>query len=169
MQAFCGCDIETHDEPVLMRAAKAKPRTFKYQLVYGNYPAYAFRGFTNAQTVAMIRKAMADLSRQSGAKFVEVTKNPNLRFYFNTKVPYGAIAAYMGDGKVYISQTRAVTAQVAGIVIQHETGHFLGVKASPASDKWGHCPVASCIMNVNGTGPTWCAKCRGQLVRKYGA
>jgi hypothetical protein len=146
-----------------------RSRTFKFQMVYGTYPAYAFRGMTNTQTHAVIRKAMADLSRVSGAKFVESSSKPHVRFYFNSKVPHNAIGAYMGKGKIYLSQTRPITAAVAGICVQHEVGHFLNVKASPASDKWGHCPVNSCVMNINGTGPVWCAKCRGQLVSKYGA
>jgi hypothetical protein len=102
---------------------------------------------------------MADLSKVSGAKFVESSSKPHLRFYFMKQ----------GDGKVYLSQTRPITAPVAGICVQHEVGHFLGVKASPAADKWGHCPDKGCIMNINGTGPQWCSRCRGQLVAKYGA
>jgi hypothetical protein len=167
--AFCGCDIETSDEPQLMAAAKAKPRQFKFQLVYGHYPGFAFKGMNNAQTVGIIRKAMADLSKVSGAKFVESSSKPHLRFYFMKQVTYNAIGVYMGNGKVYLSQTRPITAPVAGICIQHEVGHFLGIKASPAADKWGHCPDKGCIMNINGTGPAWCSRCRGQLVAKYGA
>jgi hypothetical protein len=167
MQAFCGCDIEAIDQPELMAAAK--PRQFKFQLVYGHYPGFAFKGMNNAQTVGIIRKAMADLSKVSGAKFVESSSKPNLRFYFMKQVTYNAIGVYMGDGKVYLSQTRPITAPVAGICVQHEVGHFLGIKASPAADKWGHCPDKGCVMNINGTGPAWCSRCRGQLVAKYGA
>jgi hypothetical protein len=134
---------------------------------WGNYPGYAFKGMTNAQTVSIIRKAMADLSKVSGAKFVESNSSPHLRIYF-TKVPYNAIGAYMGNGKIYLSQTRPITAPIAGICVQHEAGHFLGVKASPAADKWGHCPDKTCVMNINGTGPKWCDKCRGKLIAKYG-
>jgi len=169
MQAFCGCEIETDDHPMLMAAAKAKLRTFKFQLVYGNYPGFAFKGMNNSQTVAVIRKAMADLSRVSGAKFVESSSKPHVRFYFMKAVKYNAIGVYMGSGKIYLSQTRPITAAVAGICVQHEVGHFLGVKANPAADKWGHCPTKSCVMNINGTGPQWCSRCRGQLVAKYGA
>jgi len=167
MQAFCGCDIEAIDQPELMAAGK--PRQFKFQLVYGHYPGFAFKGMSNAQTVGVIRKAMADLSKVSGAKFVESSSKPHLRFYFMKQVTYNAIGVYMGDGKVYLSQTRPITAPVAGICVQHEVGHFLGIKASPAADKWGHCPDKGCVMNINGTGPAWCSRCRGQLVAKYGA
>jgi hypothetical protein len=167
MQAFCGCDIEASDEPMLMAAAKAKPRQFKFQLVYGHYPGFAFKGFSNAQSIAMIRKAMAALSTVSGAKFVESSSKPHVRFYFVKQAEYNAIATY-NDGKVKLSQTRPVTAPVVHACVQHEVGHFLGIKAKPASDKWGHCRVASCIMNINGNGTAFCAGCRGQLVAKYG-
>jgi hypothetical protein len=166
MRAFCGCEIEAIDQPELMAAGK--PRQFKFQLVYGHYPGFAFKGMNNAQTVGIIRKAMADLSKVSGAKFVESSSKPHLRFYFMKQVTYNAIGVYMGNGKVYLSQTRPITAPVAGICVQHEVGHFLGVKASPAADKWGPCPVKGCIMNINGTGPVWCEKCKSQLVRRYG-
>lgn len=167
MQAFCGCDIELSDEPMLMAAAKAKPRQFKFQLVYGHYPGFAFKAFSNAQSVAMIRKAMAALSKVSGAKFVESSSKPHVRFYFVKQVAYNAIATYK-DGKVQLSQTRPVTAPVVHACVQHEVGHYLGIKASPAADKWGHCPVASCIMNINGTGTAFCAKCTGWLIARYG-
>lgn len=143
-------------------------RTFKYQMVYGNYPAYAFAGMNNAQTKDIIRRAMASLTKVSGADFVESSSNPHLRFYF-TKVPYNAIGAYMGKGKVYLSQTRKLTPAIAEICAQHEAAHFLALKASPASDKWGHCPDKMCTMNINGTGPKFCARCKAQLVKKYGA
>ena len=144
-------------------------RTFRYQLVYGNYPGFAFKGMNNAQTVAVMRKAMADLSKVSGAKFVESSKSPDLRFFFMKSVAYNAIGVYMGNGKVYFSQNRAVTPPIAGICTQHEVGHFLGLKASPPADKWGHCPTKSCIMNINGTGTGFCAKCAGWLRSRYGA
>jgi hypothetical protein len=161
---YCG-DGEEHEHTA--PRASMSGRTFRYQMVYGNYPAYAFAGMNNAQTVAVIRAAMAELSRVSGAKFVESSKSPNVRFYF-TKVPYNAIGAYMGKGKIYLSQTRKITAAIAKICVQHEVGHYLGIKASPASDKWGHCPTKSCVMNINGTGPVWCERCKSQLVRRYG-
>ena len=167
MQAFCGCDIEADDEPVLMAAAKAKPRQFKFQLVYGHYPGFAFKGFNNAQSVAMIRKAMAALSTVSGAKFVESSSKPHVRFYFVKQAEYNAIATY-NDGKVKLSQTRPVTAPVVHACVQHEVGHYFGIKAKPAADKWGHCRVGNCIMNINGNGTAFCAGCRGQLVAKYG-
>lgn len=168
MQSFCGCEIEADDEPMLMQAAKAKPRQFKFQMVYGHYPGFAFKGFNNAQTVAMIRKAMAALSSVSGAKFVESSSKPHVRFYFMKQVPYNAIGTYMGSGKVYLSQTRPVTAPVVHACVQHEVGHYFGIKANPPADKWGHCPTKSCIMNINGNGTAFCAGCRGQLVAKYG-
>lgn len=163
---FCICK---HVEPVLTKAnVEAKPRTFKYQLVYGNYPGFAFKGFNNAQTVDMIRKAMVELSAQSGAKFVESTSKPHVRFYFMKTVTYNAIGVYMGDGKIYLSQTRPVTAAVVNCCVQHEVGHYLNIKASPAADKWGHCPDIACIMNINGTAKKWCARCKGQLISRYG-
>ena len=152
---------------MLMAAAKA--RTFKFQLVYGHYPGFAFKGFNNAQTVAMIRKAMAALSGVSGAKFVESASKPNVRFYFMASVPYNAIGTYMGNGKIYLSQKRPINAASVHACVQHEVGHFLGIKANPSADKWGHCPTKSCIMNINGTGTGFCAKCAGWLRSRYGA
>jgi hypothetical protein len=168
VQSFCGCEIEADNEPVQMRTAKAKPRQFRFQLVYGNYPGFAFKGFTNAQTVAMIRKAMVALSSVSGAKFVESSSKPSVRFYFINPIKYNAIGVYMGDGKVYLSQTRPVTEAVVHACVQHEVGHYFGIKANPAADKWGHCRVGTCIMNINGNGTAFCGGCRGQLVAKYG-
>jgi hypothetical protein len=166
---YCFCATEQSVEKLKnTRDYALSGRVFKYQMVYGSYPGFAFKGMSNAQTLTVIRKAMAALSNVSGAKFTEVTKSPNLRFYFMKEVQYNAIGVYMGNGKVYLSQTRPITEPIANICVQHEVGHFLGVKASPASDKWGHCPTATCIMNINGTGPTWCPRCRAQLTSKYG-
>jgi hypothetical protein len=161
---YCG-DGEEHEHPI--PRASMSGRIFRYQMVYGNYPAYAFSGMNNAQTVAVIRAAMAELSTVSGAKFSESSRSPHVRFYF-TKVPYNAIAAYMGKGKIYLSQTRKITTAIAKICVQHEVGHYLGIKAKPASDKWGHCPDKTCVMNINGTGPKWCSKCRAIMTSKYG-
>lgn len=143
-------------------------RTFRFQLVYGNYPGFAFKGMNNAQTVAVMRKAMADLSKVSGAKFVESSKNPNIRFFFMKTVAHNAIGVYMGNGKIYFNQNRAVTPPIAGICTQHEVGHFLGLKASPAADKYSHCPDKVCVFNINGNGPIWCGRCRSRLQAKYG-
>ena len=164
---YCGSSGGDEHEHSIPPRASMSGRTFRYQMVYGNYPAYAFSGMNNAQTLAVIRAAMAELSTVSGAKFVESSKSPNIRFYF-TKVPYNAIGAYMGKGKIYLSQTRKITVPIAKICVQHEVGHYLGIKASPASDKWGHCPDKTCVMNINGTGPKWCGKCKNQMTIRYG-
>ena len=163
---FCAC--ESCSEGLAENERSATGRTFKFQLVYGNYPGFAFKGMNNAQTVAVMRKAMADLSKVSGAKFVESSKSPDLRFYFMKTVAYNAIGVYMGNGKVYFNQNRPVTAAIAGICTQHESAHFLGLKASPASDKFGHCPDKQCVFNINGTGAVWCTRCRGRLTSRWG-
>lgn len=164
---FCHC-LDCQENVLAAEDRSIAGRTFRYQLVYGNYPGFAFKGMNNAQTVAVIRKAMADLSRVSGAKFVESSKSPDLRFFFMKSVAYNAIGVYMGSGKIYFNQNRAVTPPIAGICTQHEAGHFLGLKASPASDKYSHCPDKQCIFNINGTGPAWCVRCKARLVARWG-
>jgi|688.fasta_scaffold252564_2 hypothetical protein len=165
---FCGCDVHDEHAPLLLTTGKVQGRIFRYQMVYRDYPAFAFAGFNNKQTVAMIRKAMANMSNISGAKFVEVNKNPQIRFYFMKNIYRNAIAAYMGSGKVYLSQVRKVTEVVVNASVQHEVGHYFGIKGRPAADGWGHCGVKTCIMNINGNGTSWCANCKGQMIAKYG-
>ncbi len=164
---FCHCET-CADEPWATEDVSLQGRTFRYQFVYGSYPGFSFKGLNNAKTLAVMRKAMAELSSVSGAKFTESSKSPDLRFYFMKTVAYNAIGVYMGKGKVYFNQNRPVTEPIANICTQHETAHFLGLKASPASDKYSHCPDSSCIFNINGTGPKWCSKCRSQLTSRWG-
>ncbi len=166
LSTFCLCKCTP--KPISDDISKLAGKTFKYQMVYGNYPGFAFKNYTNAQTVAFIRAAMVELGKISGAKFIESNSSPNIRFYFMKTVTYNAIGVYMGDGKVYLSQTRPVTPMVINCAIQHEVGHYLNIKANPPADKWGHCGDIACIMNINGTAKNWCAKCKAIMVSKYG-
>lgn len=167
-EEFCNCPGCFTDSMKQSQKVSNKRRLFKYQMVYGNYPGFAFKGMSNPQTTAIIRRAMAALGNVSGAKFVESNSKPNVRFYFMKQVQYNAIGVYMGNGKIYLSQNRQITPSVAEICVQHEVGHYLGIKARPASDKWGHCIDRNCVMNINGTGPVWCSKCRAIMISKYG-
>jgi hypothetical protein len=163
---FCLC--KCMPRPISDDLTKLAKKTFKYQMVYGNYPGFAFKDYSNAQTVSLIRAAMANLGSVSGAKFIESNSSPHIRFYFMKTVTYNAIGVYMGNGKIYLSQTRPVTPTVIKCAIQHEVGHYLNVKASPPADKWGHCGDVKCVMNINGTAKVWCSKCKAILVAKYG-
>lgn len=165
---MCLCGTETEGDIVEVRAVKAKARTFTYKLVYGNYPGFAFKGYNNPQTVRIIREGFANLGSKSGAKFVETTKNSaNLKLYFQPTVTYNALAVYK-DGKIYISQTRPIgTEKVGRIVVQHEALHYLGYKAQPAADKWGHAAPPS-IFDVNATSEVYHNHLLGWLIARYG-
>lgn len=163
---FCLCKCKP--KPISDDLTKLAYKTFKYQMVYGSYPGFAFKDYSNAQTVSYIRTAMATLGSVSGAKFLESNSSPHIRFYFMKTVTYNAIGVYIGNGKIYLSQTRPVTPTVISCAIQHEVGHYLNIKANPPSDKWGHCTDIKCIMNINGTAKSWCAKCKAIMVSKYG-
>lgn len=166
LSTFCLCKCTP--KPICDDISKLAKKTFKYQLVYGNYPGFAFKDYSNAQTVAYIRAAMAELGGISGAKFIESNSSPHIRFYFMKTVTYNAIGVYMGNGKIYLSQTRPVTPTVINCAIQHDVGHYLNIKANPPADKWGHCGDIKCIMNINGTAKAWCSKCKAIMVSKYG-
>lgn len=161
---LCICKCSLTD----LKVEPVRTKAFKYQMVYGNYPGFAFKNYTNAQTVNFIRSAMSDLGTVSGAKFIESNSSPHIRFYFMKTVTYNAIGVYMGNGKIYLSQTRPVSPTVIYCAIQHEVGHYLNIKASPPADKWAHCTDIKCIMNINGTATNWCPKCKAIMVSKYG-
>lgn len=165
MKNACGCRLEA-PEPML--AARAAGRTFRFSFVYGSSPNYRWKGFTRDQSLTLMRQAMAAMSSVSGAKFVESNASPHVRMYF-TAVPYNALGAYMGSGKIYFSQTRQVNEQIIHTCVQHEVGHYLGLKAIPAADKWGHCTNRKCHMHIDAAGVEWCGKCKSQLIQRYGA
>jgi hypothetical protein len=166
-QACGGC---VHDTQVLasLSATNTKARTFKYQIVDRDSPATAFRGMSNPQTVLIVREAMTALSLVCGAKFVEVDSYANLRIYFKDRVDYDAIGVYAGNGNIWMSRTRSISAPNAKTCVMHEVGHFLNLWANPRSDGWGHCPDKTCIYHINGTGRDWCPACRTILVSKFG-
>lgn len=164
MKNVCGCKLKA---PEPMQAARAAGRTFRFSFVYGSSPNYRWKGFTRDQSLVLMRQALAAMSSVSGAKFVENDRNPHIRMYF-TKVPYNALGAYMGSGKIYFSQTRDVNERIIHTCVQHEVGHYLGMKANPAADQWSHCTIKKCHYHIDAGGTEWCSKCRGWLVQKYG-
>jgi hypothetical protein len=162
-----GCVIDA--QPLAATSTtNTKARTFKFQIVDRDKASTAFRDLSNAKTVEIIRTAMLSLSLVCGARFIESESYPNVRIYFRDRVDYDAIGVYAGNGNVWMSRTRAINAVVAGICIQHEVGHFLGIKAVPQSDGWGHCPDKTCVYHINGTGREWCPACRKIMVAKFG-
>jgi hypothetical protein len=169
MQAFCGCDIETSDEPMLMAAAKAKPRKFTFALPYGGHPNYSWAGMGNAKTVAVIRAAFAELSKLSGAKFIETgnTSKANVRVYFQAIKNGGQ---YEGNGKIKFSnQRKGVTPAIGRAWLIHEVQHFLGYRASPPADKFYHSRIKTEIFHGDGGGTVYGPHFTAWMRGRYGA
>lgn len=161
-----GLDSPNGEVLVAMRAAKP---TYMYYS-YKNYnSSFAVRGFTNAQTNAMIQGAFAELSKVSGLKVLPWRKGLPVHFsiQFSSKVSQNALAV-MDKNKMIISTTRPMTAKVVKTVVQHEFLHFLKYKVSPAADKWGHSPDKNCVFNINGNAPKLCPAEEQWLKSKYG-
>jgi hypothetical protein len=145
----CFCNL---DEELSFHSAdfSATGRKFTFALPYGSYPAYKWANMTNAQTVAVIRSAFAELSELSGAKFVETasTSKANIRVYFQNIANGGQ---YEGNGKIKLSnQRKGVTPAIGRAWLLHEVMHYLGYKASPPSDKFGHSRNAKEIFHAWG-------------------
>lgn len=144
-------------------------RVFYYALPYGSYPGYSWSGVGNQQTLRIIRGAYSELSSISGAKFVETanTKRADIRVYFSHTISNGG--QYEGNGKIKFSNTRkGVTPQIARNWVLHETMHFLGYKASPSSDKWGHSVNQGEIFHAWGSGASFGVHFTSWLRAKYG-
>jgi hypothetical protein len=162
-----GCVHDAEPEP-RRRATNTKARTYKFMLVDHWLPAFAFRGMTNVQTRDICRAAMADLSLVCGMRFIEDAATPNIRIYFKNEVDHGALGVYAGGGAIWMSRSRTVSIPNAKTCVQHEVCHFLGLRANPAADGWGHCPTKACILNINGIGRAFCDPCRNQLLARFG-
>lgn len=162
----CGGCVQ--DPEPRSRATNTKALTFKFMLVEHWTAGFAFRGMTNTQTRDICRAAFADLSLVCGMRFIEDAASPNVRIYFKDRVDYDAIGVYAGSGNVWMSRSRSVSAPNAKTCVMHEVCHYLGLRANPASDGWGHCPTLECILNINGIGRAFCDPCRGQLLARFG-
>ena len=145
-----------------------RSRAFKFQMVYGTYPGFAFNGMNNSQTVAVIRKAMADLSKLSGAKFVETsnTSKANIRVYFQNIKNGGQ---YEGNGKIKFSNSRkGLTPPIAKAWVQHEVMHYLGYRASPPADKFYHSTIKTEIFHGDGGGTAFGPHFTAWIQSRYG-
>lgn len=165
---FCGCELEA-PEPLMAAVTKARPRTFRFAMPYGVYSWYTYKGMTNAQMIAAIRSAMADLSKVSGAKFVEErkTSKADIKIYFTTAMTAGA--QYVGSGNIWCNANRKVTPVIAKAWIQHETMHFLGYRASPAHDNFGHSTIKTEVYHWAGSGTVLGAHFTNWMRARYGA
>lgn len=169
MANFCKCKIEVDIEPVQMRVAAAKPRRFTYALPYGSHPNYSWLGMGNAKTLAVIREAFADLSKISGAKFVETsnTSKANIRVYFQNIKNGGQ---YEGNGKIKFSNSRkGLTPPIAKAWVQHEVMHYLGYRASPPADKVYHSTIKTEIYHGDGGGTVFGPHFTAWIQGRYGA
>jgi hypothetical protein len=169
MANFCKCKIEVDIEPVQMRVAAAKPRRFTYALPYGSHPNYSWLGMGNAKTLAVIREAFADLSKISGAKFVETsnTSKANIRVYFQNIKNGGQ---YEGNGKIKFSNSRkGLTPPIAKSWVQHEVMHYLGYRASPPADKVYHSTIKTEIYHGDGGGTAFGPHFTEWIRSRYGA
>jgi hypothetical protein len=167
MRAFCGCTIVPLDEDQRLEVA-AKPRKFTFALPYGGHPNYSWFGMGNTKTVAVIRAAFAELSKLSGAKFVETasTSKANIRVYFQNIANGGQ---YEGGGKIKFSNSRkGVTPAIGRIWLIHEVQHYLGYRANPPSDKFYHSRVPKEIFHAWG-GPEFGPHFTAWMRAKYGA
>jgi hypothetical protein len=169
MANFCKCKIEVDIEPVQMHVAAAKPRRFTYALPYGSHPNYSWLGMGNAKTLAVIREAFADLSKISGAKFVETsnTSKANIRVYFQNIKNGGQ---YEGNGKIKFSNSRkGLTPPIATAWVQHEVMHYLGYRASPPADKVYHSTIKTEIFHGDGGGTAFGPHFTAWIRSRYGA
>lgn len=166
MRSFCGCTV-IPPETELVEVA-AKPRRFTFALPYGGHPNYSWFGMGNAKTVQVIRAAFAELSKQSGAKFVETasTSKANIRVYFQNIADGGL---YEGNGKIKFSNSRrGVTPAIGRIWLIHEVMHYLGYRASPPADKHYHSRIAREIYHAAGSGPEFGPHFLNWLRSRYG-
>ena len=164
----CGGCVHDAQPLAATSATNTKARTYKFQLVEHWTAGFAFRGMDNVQTRDICRAAFADLSLVCGMRFIEDVASPNVRIYFRDRVDYDAIGVYAGNGNVWMSRSRSVSAPNAKTCVMHEVCHYLGLRANPASDGWGHCPTLECILNINGIGRGFCDRCKGQLLARFG-
>lgn len=167
MEPFCNCIVVQDELPVFSQ--KTGGRVFLFGLPYGSYPAYAWKGLGNAQTLKIIRAAYAELSKLSGAKFVETsnTSKADIRVYFQNIANGGQ---YEGNGKIKFSNTRAgVTAKIARIWLIHETMHFLGYRAKPPADKFHHSTNKAEIFHAWGSGEQYGAHFTNWMKSRFGA
>lgn len=144
-------------------------RVFNYALPYGSYPGYSWNGIGNQQTLKIIRGAYSELSKLSGAKFIETsdTRKANIRIYFSSSIKNGG--QYDGQGKIKFSNTRkGVTPQIARNWVIHETMHYLGYKSIPSSDKFGHSLKEGEIFHAWGGGAEFGAHFTNWIRAKYG-
>jgi hypothetical protein len=157
-----GCDLLLQEKPFT-------GKNYSFRISWANHPNARFKGYTPQKSAALIREGFKLFNRWCGAKFYETTNSKaSIICKFVPQAHHNGIMS-MSSGSMYLSQTRAVTDQVIKNCIQHEIGHFLGLKASPAGDQWAHCPTKTCIHNVNGTGTVYCSRCLSILRRKYGS
>jgi hypothetical protein len=164
---FCRCLVVPAPE-LELREVKARGRTFTFALPYGNHPNYAWLGLGNARTVQIIRAAFAELSRLSGAKFIETAKTSkaNVRVYFQNIANGGQ---YEGDGKIRFSNSRkGVTPAIGRAWLIHEVQHFLGYRASPPADKFHHSRIRAEIYHGDGGGTVFGAHFTNWLRGRYG-
>jgi hypothetical protein len=168
MRAFCGCTIVPLDEDQRLEVA-AKPRKFTFALPYGSHPNYSWWGMGNAKTVAVIRSAFAELSKLSGAKFIETgnTSKANVRVYFQAIKNGGQ---YEGNGKIKFSnQRKGVTPAIGRAWLIHEVQHFLGYRASPPADKFYHSRIKTEIFHGDGGGTVYGPHFTAWMRGRYGA
>ena len=161
---FCRCLVA----PPELEEVAARGRTFTFGLPYGSYPAYAWPGIGNAQTVALIRTAFRELSAVSGAKFVETSKTSkaNIRIYFSSTITNGG--QYEGGGKIKFSNRRRVPPAIAKAWVIHEVQHFLGYRASPPADKHYHSRIKTEIFHGDGGGTAFGAHFLAWMRSRYG-
>ena len=165
---FCRCCVP----PVVlaeMPLATGKGRRFTFALPYGSHPNYSWAGMGNAKTVAVIRSAFAELSKLSGAKFIETsnTSKANVRVYFQAIKNGGQ---YEGNGKIKFSnQRKGLTPPIAKAWVQHEVMHYLGYRASPPADKFHHSTLRTEIYHGDGGGTVFGPHFTGWIRSRYGA
>jgi hypothetical protein len=163
----CFCNL---DEELSFHSAdfSATGRKFTFALPYGSYPAYKWANMTNAQTVAVIRSAFADLSKLSGAKFVETsnTSKANIRIYFNSSIENGG--QYEGNGKIKFSTKRKPPAPIAKAWVQHEVMHYLGYRYAPPADKFYHSRIKTEVFHGDGGGTVLGAHFTNWLQSRFG-
>lgn len=162
---FCASCQEQHQQQSEQIEAQAAVRTYYYAYRYYN-SQFKFKGKTAAQTNAIIKKAYQELSAISGANFKPWTGRGPYHIIIDIRPRVGqwnALGQFEAPKTIVFSSGRdmklnAATwrVRIAHTLIQHETFHFLRMRANPAADQFGHSKDKSCVFNINGTARYFC-------------
>ena len=146
----------------------ANGKTYFYAF-HSNSPSATFKGWSVQRTNQAIAQAYQEMSSISGAKFKPWSGSGPYHIIIQFKERVGSwnsAGEYRGGKTIYVSSGREFSLdmnssrfqryRIAHNIIQHETFHLLNYDAVPSSDKYGHSPDNTCVMNINSTNDFFC-------------